>query len=42
MPLLDINGMTATGNSFYGGFVFLHNKKQDSYNFTLQNLSKVY
>jgi hypothetical protein len=42
MPLLNINGVTATSNSFYRGFVFLYNKKQDSYNFALQNLSKVY
>jgi hypothetical protein len=35
MPLLDINGVTATGNLFYGGFVFFYNKKQDSYNFAL-------
>jgi hypothetical protein len=35
MPLLDINGVTATGNLFYRGFIFLYNKKQDSYNFAL-------
>jgi histone-lysine N-methyltransferase SETD2 len=42
MPLLDINGVMATSNLFYRGFVFLYNKKQDSYNFALQNLLKVY
>jgi hypothetical protein len=35
MLLLNINGVMATGNLFYGGFVFLYNKKQDSYNFAL-------
>jgi hypothetical protein len=35
MPLLNINGVMATSNLFYGGFIFLYNKKQDSYNFAL-------
>jgi hypothetical protein len=42
MPLLNINGVTTTGNSFYTRFTFLHNKQQSSYNFTVQNLSKIY
>jgi hypothetical protein len=42
MPLLDINGVTATGNTFYAGFVFLHNEQQSSYNFAVQNLFDVY
>jgi hypothetical protein len=35
MPLLDIAGVMSTGNSFYVGFAFMHNKKQPSYDFAL-------
>jgi hypothetical protein len=42
MLLLDINSVMVTSNLFYRGFIFFYNKKQDSYNFALQNLLKVY
>ncbi|KAI9046318.1 uncharacterized protein KD926_004156 [Aspergillus affinis] len=39
MPLLDIVGMTATGDTFYAAFGFMHNETEDTYGFILKCLS---
>ena len=42
MPLLDIVGVDATNSTFYAGFAFLWNEKQDSYEFVLSYIKSIY
>ncbi|KAI9035360.1 transposase [Aspergillus affinis] len=42
MPMLDINGVTSIGTTYFVGFVFMYNEKEPSYNFALTNLKAVY
>jgi hypothetical protein len=42
MPLLDIMGSTATNATFYIGFAFLSDEKQESYKFALKCLQDIY
>ena len=42
MPMLDIVGIAATGQTFFAGFAFLSDEKQASYEFALQCLREVY
>ena len=41
MPLLDIIGMAATGDTFYTVFGFMHDETEDTYGFILKCLSDV-
>ena len=40
--MLDIVGFTATGSTFYVGFAFVRDEKDDSYEVILNCLAKVY
>ncbi|ODM20249.1 hypothetical protein SI65_03302 [Aspergillus cristatus] len=42
MPMLDINGVTATGSTFFAAVAFIHNEQQPSYDFALTSLCGVY
>jgi hypothetical protein len=42
MPLLDVVGSTAINATFYVGFAFLSNEKQESYEFVLGSLHDIY
>ncbi|KAL2007168.1 hypothetical protein VTN00DRAFT_8606 [Thermoascus crustaceus] len=42
MPLLNIVGHTATGGTFYIGFTFIQDEKQNTYKFVLNCLRDVY
>lgn len=41
MPLLDIVGMAATGDTFYAAFGFMHDETEDTYGFILKCLCDV-
>lgn len=40
--MLDINGVTATGSTFFAAIAFIHNEQQPSYDFALTSLRRVY
>ena len=40
--MLDINGVTATGSTFFAAVAFIHNEQQPSYDFALTSLRGVY
>lgn len=42
MPLLDIVGCNAMNSTFYVGFAFLSNERQETYEFVLNNLKTSY
>ena len=42
LPLLDIIGFAATGSSFYVGFAFMKDEKQDSYEVVLSCLAEAF
>lgn len=42
LPLLDIVGFAATGSSFFIGFAFLRDEKDDTYEVVLSCLADVY
>ncbi|OGE47089.1 hypothetical protein PENARI_c066G04429 [Penicillium arizonense] len=42
LPLLDIIGFVATGSSFYVGFAFMKDEKQDSYEVILSCLAEAF
>lgn len=42
LPLLDIVGFAATGSTFYAGFAFMRDEKEDIYEVMLSCLAEVY